>query len=80
MKVAKSITKKPFAYEYISEKKTLYVNKGVKFAVQFNIGFPPPSGTTVIAMVRCAETEDVQKFGAVRRCKKHAHLDGGKVL
>ncbi len=74
--IADSATK-PCAHVYNSEKKLLYIKKGMKFAVLFNIGFPPPPDTIISAMVCCAKPEDVKKFGPVKRCMKHSHKDGG---
>ena len=67
------------SYIYNSEKKLLWISKGVEFAVLFNIGYPPPSGAVVSAMIRCAEQKNVQKFGPVKKCIRHSNMDGGKL-
>ena len=64
---------------YDSEEKTLYVNKGLKFAVRFKFGLPPPSGVIVSAMVLYAKPEDMRKHGPVKRCITHIHEGGGKM-
>ena len=65
-------------YKFLKDQNLLFVNRKMPFLVSFTLEAPPPPDCVVSAVVLCADSGGVERFGPVERCKKHSQEDGGR--